>query len=122
MNMNHLNEYKLKTNNNSKNKNKSNHKIYKRINKFYDIINFNFNFDILLFLFIIIFPFCLNKDIKLRKLTFTYHITLKISKDGNQPILSELYTNLPNEIIINNNIQEVKKYIYELHLEQILLS
>ena len=31
MNMNHLNEYKLKTNNNSKNKNKSNHKIYKRI-------------------------------------------------------------------------------------------
>jgi surface protein len=110
--MNHLNTYRLKTIVNTKNKNK--YIINNRIHKFYDTINFIYNLDMLLLIFIIIIPFCFNKDMKLRKLTFTYDITIKISKDGNQSILSDLYTNFPNEIIINNNTQEEKKYIYEL--------
>ena len=124
LNMNHLNAYKLKTIVNTKNKNKSKHTIYNRINKFYDKtnLNINYNFYILLFIFIIIFPFCLSKDIKLRKLTFTYDITIKINKDGNQSILSDLYKNLPDEIIINNNNQEKKNIYMNYHLEQIQLS
>ena len=73
----------------------------------------------LLFLFFILLflPIYLNKEIKYRKLIFTFDITITINKSGTHKILCDSFTNLPNEISINGNPPSVIKNEYELESE-----
>ena len=70
----------------------------------------------LLFLFFILLflPIYLNKEIKYRKLIFTFDITITINNSGTHKILCDSFTNLPNEISINGNAPSEIKNEYEL--------
>ena len=73
----------------------------------------------LLFLFFILLflPTYLNKEIKYRKLIFTFDITITINKNGTHKILCDSFTKLPNAILINGNPpSEIKNLLPLLYL------
>ena len=107
----------------NKTKNKINvnkKKKYKKslMNKSYKIKNIEQQSTKLLLIFILVFlPIFLNKEIKVRKLIFTYDIKITINKSGNQKILSDTFENSPNSISINGQSQYEIKKEYNLESE-----
>ena len=87
-------------------------------NKSYKIKNIEQQSTKLLLIFILVFlPIFLNKEIKVRKLIFTYDIKITINKSGNQKILSDTFENSPNSISINGQSQYEIKKEYNLESE-----
>ena len=56
-----------------------------------------------------------SNELKLRQLNLYSEINITINGTGNQEILSDDFNSLPDEILINNNIQKEKdRIVYNL--------
>ena len=62
-----------------------------------------------IFSIIILYSICLPKIKKLRKMEQSSQITIIIKGSGNQQILYKDFTNEPNSIFINENLQSIIK-------------